>query len=102
MANILRQTLNENGNLKNSPTKVITITLDSPISINNVNDYLPNNGSKYDEKEVQLIPSNSSATILTTDEMIVCAFIAESGLVHAKTGYQEGVWKVISELPFMA
>lgn len=102
MANILRQTLNENGNLKNSPTKVITITLDSPISINNVNDYLPNNGSKYDEKEVQLIPSNSSSTILTTDEMIICTFIAESGLIDPITGFQEGTWKVISELPFMA
>ena len=102
MANILKQTLNENGNMKNSPTKVITITLDSPISINDVNSYLPNNGSRYDSKEVQLIPSNSSATILTTDEMIVCVFIAESGVVNPVTNNLEGVWKVISELPFIA
>lgn len=91
--NILKTTLTVNGYSKNSPTKEIVVTLDGSILISEINDYLPNNKNRYND-EVGGIPSGSTATLLTSDTMIVAVFNAEASA--------EGTWKVISELPFMA
>ena len=90
---ILKQTLNVNGNLMNSPKKEITVTLDNSIAITDINSILPNNGSKYDNNEIQLIPSGSSATILSIDTMYVCTFIAE--------GSVDGKWECIGKIPYI-
>ena len=99
MANILKQTLNSNGYSKNSPLKEITVTLDSSITPLDVNSILVNNGTKY-SKDMEFIPSGSTATILTPTEMFVCVFIAETGVLCPSNNNLEGEWKVISQLPF--
>lgn len=92
MANILKTTLTVNGYSKNSPTKEIVVTLDGSITVGEINNFLPNNNSRYD-KEVERIPSGSSAQLLSIDTMYACTFIAE--------GSADGTWKCIAKIPYI-
>lgn len=99
MANILKTTLNSNGRI-NSPVKEITVTVDESVIPSTINNFLPNNNSSYD-KSTGFIPSGSSATIYSTDTMLVCSFIAEIGTVDdTKTEWINGLWKCIASVSY--
>lgn len=97
---ILKKTLNTNGYSKNSPVKEITVTLDNSITLLDINNILPNNGTRYDD-DIEFIPSGSTTTLLTIDTMYVCVFIAEIGTLCTDNNNLEGEWKTISEIPFI-
>lgn len=98
---ILKTTLNNNGNSTNSPLKEITVSVDESVSTSNINDYLPNNNSKYDSKETQFIPTGSSATIYCSDAMLVCSFNAEIGTVDStNTEWLSGIWKCLARVVY--
>jgi hypothetical protein len=97
---ILKTTLNTNGNLINSPLKEITVSVDEAVTTANVNDYLPNNNSKYSE-EFMFIPTGSSGTIYASDAMLVCSFNAEIGTVDdTKTTWLCGQWKCLARVAY--
>lgn len=102
MANIL-QSFREGSNFKeNKEVYKLTIVLDSNITTNDINTYLPNNGINYQKIEyVTYIPSNSKATILTPSTMYLCVFIAENGSINTNTKYQEGIWKCLGVKNFL-
>lgn len=103
MANILKATYEADNFKPNSRTYNITVTLDEDIAtISDINLYLPNNGSLYQKIDgIALVPSNSSATILTPIAIYLCVFIAENGSVNSNTKYQEGIWKCLGKKDFL-
>lgn len=97
MANILNTILVEKGQSKNCPESKINITLDSDITPLEINNYLPNNNSKYDNK-IKLMISGSMAKIICPSFMYIAVFNAEVGNVTTtKTSYKDGQWSVLGK-----
>lgn len=100
--NILKTQYTSDGFNPNMGLKEITVTLDGVITVADINDYLPNNGDRFNTiEQIKFIPTNSTATILSSDTYYVCVFIAESGTVNSKTTYQEGIWKCIGKKSYL-
>ena len=100
--NILTTNYTNTGFKPNMGLKEIVVTLDGAITISEINNFLPNNGSRYNKTEnIDFIPSGSNATILSGDTMYVCIFIAEEGLISTQTGYKEGKWKCIAKTTYI-
>lgn len=79
----------------------LTVTLDSDITSANISTVLPNNGTRYGTVNgISFLTTGSSATVYTVTKMIITNYIAESGAINPKTGYNEGTWKVLAEIPF--
>jgi hypothetical protein len=102
MANILKTTLVENGYNKNCPESKVNITLDTDITPSEINQYLPNNNSRYDTKEVKSMISGSMAKIICPSFMYIAVFNAELGNVTTtKTTFKDGSWSVIGKSVYM-
>ena len=102
MANILKMNLVEQGNRVNCPESKINITLDMDVAPLEINNYLPNNNSLYDEKEVRSINSGSTAKIICPSYMYIAVFNAEVGVVSTeKTPFKDGEWFVIGKSSYI-
>jgi len=98
MANILKMTLVEQGHRMNCPESKINITLDTDITPLECDIYLPNNNSRYDEKEIKLITSGSMAKIICPSVMYIVLFNAEVGNVTTtETTFKDGKWNCIGK-----
>lgn len=98
MANILKLTLVENGYNKNCPESKVNITLDADVTPSEINQYLPNNNSRYDTKEIKSMISGSMAKIICPSFMYIAVFNAELGNVTTdKTPFKDGQWFVIGK-----
>jgi hypothetical protein len=103
MANILKVSLENNGFNQKVEVKSISVELDADITVSDINNYLPNNGTRFNTVDyISLIPSNSKATILTPNTMFVCVFISETGVKNTKTGYLEGEWKCLGKKTYLS
>lgn len=101
MVNILNSIYQANNYKPNSMQFELTVTLDGDIETSEINNYLPNNGSKFRQtKEIGYLTTGSSATLYSPSFMYVCNFIAENGAVNSVTGYQEGIWKCLAKITF--
>jgi len=98
MANILKAIYQGDNFKPNSKTIEITMTLDSDITIGDINLYLPNNGDKYQEIEgIAYLPTGSSAKIYTPSYLFMCNFVAENGNINNQTQLQEGTWRCLAK-----
>jgi hypothetical protein len=103
MANILKVSLENNGFNQKVEVKSISVELDADITVAEINNYLPNNGTKFNTVDyISLIPSNSKATILTPNTMFVCVFLSETGTKNSETGYLEGTWKCLGKRTYLS
>lgn len=95
--NILRQTFTKDieGEVQ------IKMVIEGSVDIATINDYLPNNGTKYDRR-IGFIDSGSEAKVITSDALIMCMFTCELGNDNSKTGFKEGKWNVLVTMPFIA
>jgi hypothetical protein len=103
MANILYDVYQGDNYTPNSRKYEITVTVDDEVDSATINDLLPNNGVNYKKTSgISYISTDSSATIYTPTKMIVASFVAEFGNDNIATGYKEGVWKILSSIPFLS
>lgn len=102
MANILSSTYVNNGFNQNATQYDIIVALDSSISSANINLYLPNNGDRYKTVEhINEIPTGSLAIIYTTNEMLVCSFVAQHGSINSSTTMKTGIWYCIGKKTYI-
>ena len=91
----------KNGQSYPKPIKELDVTTNSVVSVSDINNYLPNNGTRYNSKD-GYIPNNSMVNFQTGDSLIVAMFNANKGAVSTfNSNWIEGEWNVIAKVPFI-
>lgn len=87
----------------NSKIYDITVTLDTDVAISDINNFLPNNGSRYKTIDnLAFLPTETSATLVCLTYKYYCSFIAESGSINSNTKMQEGKWVAYSKVSYLS